>query len=88
MCYNLNIRTKRIRNMKIVNDQSGQGIAEYILVFGAIIVIAVAALIYYNSYSSPQHSNSPQQSSNHQSSGDSQSLSYSVDISKVRSSVK
>ncbi len=33
-----------------LTDDGGQGSAEYVLLFGAIIVIAVAALIIYNSY--------------------------------------
>lgn len=33
-----------------LKDESGQGSAEYILLFGAIIVIAIAALLIYRSY--------------------------------------
>lgn len=36
--------------MNIINDEMGQGAAEYILLFGGIIVIAVAALMIYNGY--------------------------------------
>ena len=36
--------------MKILQDECGQGAAEYILLFGGVIVIAVAALLIYNSY--------------------------------------
>ena len=36
--------------MKILKDEGGQGAAEYILLFGGVIVIAVAALLIYNSY--------------------------------------
>jgi len=36
--------------MKIVNDERGQGAAEYILLFGGVIVIAIAGLLIYNSY--------------------------------------
>jgi len=74
--------------MKIINDRSGQGAADYILVFGTIIFIIIAALIFYNTYHNHQSSNSPQQSSSPQSSDDPQHLTYSVDVSKVRSSIK
>ena len=30
--------------MSFLNDESGQGAAEYILLFGGVIVIAIAAL--------------------------------------------
>ena len=33
-----------------LKDEMGQGAAEYILLFGAIIVIAIAALIIYRDY--------------------------------------
>ena len=36
--------------MKIVIDECGQGAAEYILLFGGVIVIAVAALLIYRTY--------------------------------------
>lgn len=36
--------------MDIVKDEGGQGAAEYILLFGGVIVIAVAALLIYNAY--------------------------------------
>ena len=36
--------------MNIVDDECGQGAAEYILLFGGIIVIAIAALFVYQSY--------------------------------------
>ena len=36
--------------MEILKDEGGQGAAEYILLFGGVIVIAVAALLIYNSY--------------------------------------
>jgi len=36
--------------MEIFKDEGGQGAAEYILLFGGVIVIAVAALLIYNSY--------------------------------------
>jgi uncharacterized protein (UPF0333 family) len=36
--------------MDILMDERGQGAAEYILLFGGVIVIAVAALVIYNQY--------------------------------------
>lgn len=36
--------------MNFVDDERGQGAAEYILLFGGVIVIAIAALIVYQSY--------------------------------------
>ena len=33
--------------MEILKDEGGQGAAEYILLFGGVIVIAVAALLIY-----------------------------------------
>lgn len=42
---------KKIKNLeKLNNDQSGQGAAEYILLFGGVIVIAIAAILIYSSY--------------------------------------
>ncbi len=36
--------------MNIVEDERGQGAAEYILLFGGVIVVAIAALVIYQSY--------------------------------------
>jgi hypothetical protein len=36
--------------MDFLKDEGGQGAAEYILLFGGVIVIAVAALLIYNAY--------------------------------------
>ncbi|MDI6643664.1 MAG: class III signal peptide-containing protein [Methanobacteriaceae archaeon] len=36
--------------MEIFTDERGQGAAEYILLFGGVIVIAIAGLLIYNSY--------------------------------------
>ena len=36
--------------MHILKDESGQGAAEYILLFGGVIVIAIAALLIYRAY--------------------------------------
>jgi hypothetical protein len=36
--------------MKFLKDQKGQGAAEYILLFGGVIAIAIAALLIYNNY--------------------------------------
>ncbi len=40
--------------MNFLKDESGQGAAEYILLFGGVIVIAIAALIIYQSYFTEQ----------------------------------
>lgn len=37
-------------NMNLVKDEKGQGAAEYILLFGGVIVIAIAALLIYSQY--------------------------------------
>jgi hypothetical protein len=44
--------------MEILKDEGGQGAAEYILLFGGVIVIAIAALLIYKSYFSGQSFNS------------------------------
>lgn len=36
--------------MSLLKDEKGQGAAEYILLFGGVIVIAVAALLIYQQY--------------------------------------
>lgn len=36
--------------MDIMKDESGQGAAEYILLFGGVIAIAIAALLIYQQY--------------------------------------
>lgn len=36
--------------MNIVADERGQGAAEYILLFGGVIVMAIAALLIYQAY--------------------------------------
>ncbi|WP_414470541.1 Flp family type IVb pilin [Methanobacterium sp. ACI-7] len=36
--------------MEFLKDEKGQGAAEYILLFGGVIVIAIAALLIYQSY--------------------------------------
>jgi hypothetical protein len=36
--------------MEIIKDESGQGAAEYILLFGGVIVIAIAAIVIYRAY--------------------------------------
>jgi Flp pilus assembly pilin Flp len=38
------------KNMEFLKDEGGQGAAEYILLFGGVIVIAIAALYIYYSY--------------------------------------
>lgn len=34
----------------IIKDESAQGAAEYILIFGGVIVVAIVALVIYRSY--------------------------------------
>lgn len=41
---------REVKNMNFLKDEAGQGAAEYILLFGGVIVIAVAALIIYKQY--------------------------------------
>lgn len=36
--------------MSFLKDEGGQGAAEYILLFGGVIVIAIAALVIYQAY--------------------------------------
>ncbi|MDO8870013.1 MAG: class III signal peptide-containing protein [Methanobacteriaceae archaeon] len=36
--------------MNFLKDEAGQGAAEYILLFGGVIVIAIAALVIYRAY--------------------------------------
>ena len=36
--------------MEFIKDVKGQGAAEYILLFGGVIVIAIAALLIYRAY--------------------------------------
>ncbi|WP_424355151.1 class III signal peptide-containing protein [Methanobacterium sp. MBAC-LM] len=36
--------------MEFLKDEGGQGAAEYILLFGGVIVIAIAALLIYKQY--------------------------------------
>ncbi len=44
--------------MDIVKDEGGQGAAEYILLFGGVIVIAIIALYIYFTYFTQQSFNS------------------------------
>ena len=46
--------------MKFLEDEGGQGAAEYILLFGGVIVIAIAALLIYNQYFHNNNLNSAQ----------------------------
>lgn len=43
--------------MNFLKDEAGQGAAEYILLFGGVIVIAIAALIIYQTYFNGQDFN-------------------------------
>ncbi|MCE5214050.1 MAG: class III signal peptide-containing protein [Methanobacterium sp.] len=36
--------------MDFLKDEVGQGAAEYILLFGGVIVVAIAALLIYRTY--------------------------------------
>ena len=36
--------------MGFIKDEAGQGAAEYILLFGGVIVVAIAALLIYRNY--------------------------------------
>ena len=36
--------------MAFVNDEFGQAVAEYILLFGGVIIIALAAIFVYRNY--------------------------------------
>ncbi|WP_295721918.1 class III signal peptide-containing protein [uncultured Methanobrevibacter sp.] len=35
---------------KLINETDGQGASEYILLFGGVIIIAIAALLIYRNY--------------------------------------
>jgi len=47
---NNGLKKVKIEINEIKEDNAGQGAAEYILLFGGVIVIAIAALLIYNSY--------------------------------------
>ena len=66
-------QSEKIRNIikSISKDNSGQGAAEYILLFGGVIVIALAGLLIYRSYFSNNASG----------------LNATQDISSIRSNV-
>ncbi|MDP3066364.1 MAG: class III signal peptide-containing protein [Methanobacteriaceae archaeon] len=36
--------------MEFLKDEGGQGAAEYILLFGGVIAIAIGSLLIYNAY--------------------------------------
>jgi Flp pilus assembly pilin Flp len=57
--------------MDFIKDENGQGAAEYILLFGGVIVIAIAALWIYRAYFNPGTT----------------ALSASEDVGLVRSSI-
>ncbi len=45
------LKKKTVKTFKNISmDNSGQGAAEYILLFGGVIVIALAGLLIYRSY--------------------------------------
>ena len=47
---NKGLNKVKIEIKNIENENNGQGAAEYVLLFGGVIVIAIAALWIYNSY--------------------------------------
>jgi len=47
---NKGLKKVKIEIENVKKDNNGQGAAEYILLFGGVIVIAIAALFIYNSY--------------------------------------
>jgi uncharacterized protein (UPF0333 family) len=38
------------RNLNFFEDDHAQGSAEYLMIFGGIIIIAIVAIIFYQSY--------------------------------------
>jgi len=57
-----NLETTPIKRIKknikqLTNSNEGQGAAEYILLFGGVIVIAIAGLLIYKSYFSENANN-------------------------------
>jgi len=57
MCEKNNLKQiRRCEMMKFLKDEGGQGAAEYILLFGGVIVIAIVALLIYRSYFTSQSS--------------------------------
>ena len=57
---NINIAKAEFLKMELKNlkrETNGQGAAEYILLFGGVIVIAIAALMIYKSYFSNAQTN-------------------------------
>ena len=50
--------------MDFLKDEGGQGAAEYILLFGGVIVIAIAALLIYKQYFQGTNLNSASDISN------------------------
>jgi dolichol kinase len=44
------LQTEVKKIMNFLTDEGGQGAAEYILLFGGVIVIAIAALLIYRAY--------------------------------------
>ena len=49
---------REVKNMSFLKDEAGQGAAEYILLFGGVIVIAIIALLIYKQYFSNMNLNS------------------------------
>jgi len=40
-------------NLNLIGDEKGQGSAEYLLLLGGVIVVAIIALVVYQSYFRP-----------------------------------
>jgi len=40
--------------MKFLSDESGQGAAEYLLLFAGVIIVAIGTLVVYSSYFTTQ----------------------------------
>lgn len=53
-------KIRRCKMMKFLKDEGGQGAAEYILLFGGVIVIAIVALLIYRNYFQSTSLNSAQ----------------------------
>lgn len=45
-----NVKKANNELKKLKNENTGQSAAEYILLFGGVIIIAIAALLIYRSY--------------------------------------
>jgi len=55
---------REVKNMNFLKDEAGQGAAEYILLFGGVIVIAIIALLIYKNYLQGTDLNSSEDTTN------------------------